>query len=657
MVLLAATPARQGGPLGGFDPASTLGWSVPLILIAPLVALAMMISGVRTRRGAATLAELGVLASGLGVGFAIWARWKQPGAYTASYQWINIPVAFTGPTQFQAFGIDQSIRLDHLALAYLVTLLLLALLAIVWHRVAGRGEPGPVRFYALCLLLVVGGAGTLVAPDLAELAAFWGFTAVATYLLLAQRWGVEPASRGARVALWLPFAADLCLLAGIGVLYSRYGQLTLDKLVPVLHTTPGWGYRSLTVAGGLIAVAVAGRLGLFPLSAWTTSSTEAPPASHALALGTWTLLPLYVLWRLQPIILSSGAHAGARLAAVIAIVGLAGPLLALVGNDLRRSLVLASSGVAALAMLAMVSWPATFSSPAVAALTVAAVPALALGRAAALLAAGTVVVAMRTADLALMGDAARRLPLTSAGMLLGCLASMLALAAPASFFGTAPGPTLGGRMPWIFGVGLLVSAISLARPYFAIAFGPLRRRRAFEPDRVREIAGTAAWSVLLLALLGLAAVVLDFLTAWIGFLFGKAQAPDVLRTSVLGGSTLAAVLLIAAPAGLALGAVVYGFAKARPLLGSAWLGRRWQDGVAICWRLFDRFLAGPVLGIVSLVEGTALGSGEARLGLSLVGIGRDVRRLGFGLPLLPVLLLLAVAIALLVGLATPGLAR
>src|SRR5439155_983049 len=144
---------------------TSLGWAVPLILLAPLVALAMMVSGMRYRRGAANLAEMALLASGVGVGLDAWARWKQTSPYVAAYQWINIPVAFVGPEQFQGFGIDESIRLDHIALLFLASLLLLALLVITWHRVAGRAEPGPIRFFSLVLLQVFGAAGGTRALD------------------------------------------------------------------------------------------------------------------------------------------------------------------------------------------------------------------------------------------------------------------------------------------------------------------------------------------------------------------------------------------------------------------------------------------------------------------------------------------------------------
>jgi hypothetical protein len=302
-----------------------------------------------------------------------------------------------------------------------------------------------------------------------------------------------------------------------------------------------------------------------------------------------------------------------------------------------------------MAMLAIVAWPGSPAPSAVAWVTIAGVPALALGRTAVLLAAGTVANAMRTADLLLMGAGAQRLPQTSAGLLLGSLASALGLFAAAALFGHAPGAALGGRVAWLFGAGLLLSAFALARPYFSFAYGTLRRRRAFEPDRVREVAGGATWSVLVLGVVGLAvAAAAFFLTAWVAFVFGVKQSPDVVRTSVLW---------LAPVAGFAAAAAVYGLAKARPLAWSAWAGERFELALILSNRLFDRFLAAPGLSLVSGVEGAALGPGESRLGLSLVGVGRGLRRLGQGLPVVPVLFILALLVAVVVGLATPGVAR
>ena len=651
-VFLAASPARQGqqGLFGGFDPSTTLGWSVPLNLLAPLVALVMMVSGMRSRRGAANLAELALFASGIGVGLAAWARWKQTAPFVAAYQWINIPVSFVGPQQFQGFGIDESIRLDHIALLFLASLLLLALFVATWHRVAGRAEPGPVRFFSLFLLLVFGASGVIVAPDLAELAGFWGFAAVATYLLLANRWGVEPASRGARVALWLPFVFDLCLLVGIAVLYSRYGQLTLTQLIPVLHTTAGAGPKALTLAGALLAVAIAGRLGLFPFSAWMTSAVEAPPAGHALVVGVWTLLPLYVLWRVEPVIWASGPRAAGRVAVALALLGLLGPVFSMLGNDIRRVVALAGSGAAAAAMLALSAWPAT-SGAMVPLLTVAAVPALAGTRSAGVLAAAAAASGLRSPDMALMGGGRQRLPRTSAALLLAALVTPLSLIAATAVFGQSPGTSLSGRAGLVFAAALVVTALALARPVVALAYGPLRRRRAFEPERVREAARPAGGTVLVL--IGFAALLagIGFLfTGWLAFLFGTAQAPVPVRTSVLW---------LGPVAGLLVGLGVFASAKDRLLAWSGSLGARWEALVALASDYFGRYLEAPALGAVAAVDGPRLAAGEGRLGLSLLGLGRDLRLLGLGAPALPLVILMAVVVMVLaaVGLVAAGLPR
>src|SRR5205807_9278867 len=90
-----ASPASSPRP-GGFGPASTLGWAVPLILLAPLFGFVVVLTGVRGRRAASNvtiLTALVMLAATLLVG---WARFRQNTPYRIAYQWINEPVSFTG---------------------------------------------------------------------------------------------------------------------------------------------------------------------------------------------------------------------------------------------------------------------------------------------------------------------------------------------------------------------------------------------------------------------------------------------------------------------------------------------------------------------------------------------------------------------------------
>jgi len=142
-----------------------------------------------------------------------WARLHQDQPYRVSYQWINVTPSFNGATQFQVFAIDVSLRADHLALAAIAAILLLALAVVSWHRAAGRGEPGPARFHALILLAVLGGVGTVVSGDLAALTAWWGVAGVAT----GRRPPAAPrvsASRCPSPATWPCSAGWLCSTRG-----------------------------------------------------------------------------------------------------------------------------------------------------------------------------------------------------------------------------------------------------------------------------------------------------------------------------------------------------------------------------------------------------------------------------------------------------------
>src|SRR5438105_4886755 len=97
----------------------------------------------------------------------------------------------------------------------------------------------------------------------------------------------------------------------------------------------------------------------------------------------------------------------------------------------------------------------------------------------------------------------------------------------------------GGQAPRIVTYALAVAAgvalvaLAVLRTYFAMAHGPLRRRRAFEPARVREAAPGATAAALGAGLLGLAAAALTFFTAWVGFLQSGRQAVLGMGTNVL----------------------------------------------------------------------------------------------------------------------------
>jgi NADH:ubiquinone oxidoreductase subunit 5 (subunit L)/multisubunit Na+/H+ antiporter MnhA subunit len=614
-------------------------------VITPLVAFTLAVSGVRTRRSASNLAMLGAVVTLLLTLLVGWGLVKKADPFIVTYHYLNVPVAVNGPANFQAFFIDIIIRVDHLTVVALLVVELCVIGALGWHRVMGRVEAGAARFHALASLFLFGCVGALVSADLAELLGFWGVAGAATYLLLAHRWGADGPARSTRIALALPFLSDLFLLCGIAVLYSRYGLLNLATLVPVLHTTAGWTVKSLAVASVLLFVGVAGRLALWPLHSWVTrTAVAAPAAASAMTQAVWSVVAIVVLYRLMPIVGASNAQTVRACLIACGAAAVIAPLIALVANEPRRAIALLGSGVAAVGAAVVVHG---FQKPGFtytfAIAGVACVFAAALARVAGTLAASYLTAAMRTDDLAEMGGAWRRvrasaLVLLAAGLVLGLSASgALAYAVASS-----------SRLGLVLGEAVLLVSLGSVRIFLAIAIGPLRRRRTFEPDRVREAPLISlAWPYWL-ALVGVALVAASLVRNWLDFL-------DVGHKHPVPETATYVVWIAVALVGFAAAAIAYRASKDGAVRASSWLGSWMGRFVARAIGTVDRFVIDPA-------EGLAIGTGEwipARddaLGRSAVFAGR-LAAAAARVPVLPAVILLAVLLAAALALMSPGVFR
>jgi len=615
---------------------------VPVLLIAPLAMFLVALSSVRTRRSSSATAMLGVVVTLAVTLLVAWGLTRRSTPYVATYQYFSMSVAFSGPTNFQTFGIDFILHVDHLTVAALVAIELCMIGAIAWHQVMGRAEPGAARFHSVILGLLFASAGVLVSRDLAELFGFWAIGGAMTYLLLAHRWGLDEPARRARVALALPFLTDLCLLCGIAWLYARYGTQNLNTLLPILHTNPGWTVRSLVVGSVLLFVGIGGRLALWPFTSWITqTSISAPPAGWVIVQSTWSVLAIVVLYRLMPIFVASNEQTLQACLAWCGVAAVVAPLLALLGNEPRRIIALAGSGVVAIGAAVVING-FRYQSTTYAIAGVAAVLAVAPARVAAGLAVSSIASAMRTDDLAEMGDAWRRMRGSSVALLVatvvlglcGCVALAL---------GVGSRSKLGVAL----GEAVLLIAIAALRVILAVAFGPLRRRRAFEPDRVREAPeGAVGWPILL-ALAGAALLVASAITGWLNFLDGQKH----LTPGVGAVAVWAAVAVV----GFGACALVYALGKDGALAASAAGGLLLERVASTGFALLDRFLVAPVTDLARRV-GDWIREGDAALGRFTNASGQ-LALAAVRAPALPLVIVLAVVMAVAFALIAPGVAR
>lgn len=646
-MLTAASGAASGSRPGffnfNFDPSTTLPWAVPLLLMAPIIAFVLTVSGANTRRASAGVTTFGAMVQFLAAALVVWGLAKRTAPFLATYPYMTVSVAFNGPVNFQVFQVDLVLRADHLTPIALLVIDACTIAALGWHRLMGRAEPGQVRFHALISIFLVGCAGILVSTDLAELWAFWALTGAVAYLLLAQRWGADEPARRARVALALPFLTDLCLLCGIAVLYSRYGAQKLDALVPVLHTTAGWNVRQLVVASVLLFVGVAGRMALWPIQSWVTrTALSAPPAAVAIVQASWSVVAIVVLYRLMPIVAASNAQTMRDCVYACGVAAIVGSALSLVSNEPRRAISLLGTSLTAVGAVVVIrGFENRGFTYAIAG--VVCVLAAAPARTAALLAVSGIARALRTNDIREMGDAWRRMRRSSILLLVSSL--ILSLSATAAL---AAGIDSRSRLGLALGEAVLLVSIGSLRIFMGIALGPLRRRRAFEPDRVRE-APTASLNWPYWVILGGAVLtVTPAINGWLGFLdYGHKHTMP---------SPSAYVLWVAiALVGFAAATIAHVPNKDRALRGAARLGELVDSLTAAGTDLVGRFVVGPSVDIAGRTA-EWIPAGDGALGRSAVAAGW-LPVFMTRVPAAALLVLLAVLLAVVVGLLSPGVFR
>jgi NADH:ubiquinone oxidoreductase subunit 5 (subunit L)/multisubunit Na+/H+ antiporter MnhA subunit len=600
-----------------------------MILLAPLLIFGLIALSVRSRRAAGNLAFLASLISLVGVLLAGWAELRKTPPLDGYYEWLNAATAFTGPSQFQNYVIDIGIRVSHLTTLLMLCALAISFSVIIWSRVGARGEPSPGRYYALLTLLLGAALGVIVSTDLSELYVFWGVGGIATYLLLSNSWSDDAATRAARLSLALPLLTDAALLAGVALLYSRYGQLNIDGLIPLLHTTAGAGPKALTVAVVLLFAGAAGRLGLFPFHAWLTGASATPTGALAATQGFWTLMAAGLLFKAAPLFVAAG-QLPLRIVAVTAAVSAVGvPLLGLAGLDARRAVTAAGIGVSALAVLA-------FARPGVVAPAALLLAVTALARAGAILATGSLVAGMRTSLISEMGEGWRRLRL-----------SVLALVLAGIGLVGGVGQVAGGSLRWwwtlAYGLGLGLAMLGVFRVYFLAGHAVLPRRRGFDPNRVRPGPPAMTYPPLFLGLLAIVLSIGFFSGRWLGY------ADNLVHHRT---STVVAIEWIAAAlAGILLAALL--FVLARPLGNRLGVdaAKLWDRGYGLGRSALHRVVVAAPLQLTELAEDRGLAAGESRLARLVGDAGHSFHR---PVPLLPVLLGLAVLVAVVAALVSPG---
>jgi hypothetical protein len=259
-----------------------------------------------------------------------------------------------------------------------------------------------------------------------------------------------------------------------------------------------------------------------------------------------------------------------------------------------------------------------------------------------MLALSSIAAAMRTDDLAEMGDAWGRMRVSSVALLASALVVGLSVSGALAY-----GLSTRSKVGLAAGEAVLLIAIGGLRVFLGASFGPLRRRRAFEPDRVREAPREALGYPYWLVVGGAAFLVASLLSGWLNFLDGQKHPAPALGAFGIW----AAVAVI----GFVACASVYARGKDGALAASAAGGELLWRVTGFFFGVVDRFLVAPVTDIARRL-GDWIPAGDGALGRFATTSGQLALAVARA-PAVPLVVVLAVVFALVFALVAPGVAR
>jgi multicomponent Na+:H+ antiporter subunit D len=389
-----------------------------LQVVVPLMAAPLTV--LLRRRSLAFAVAVGASWVALAISVLLWLQVAHAG--TISYAIGSWPAPW---------GIEY--RVDRLSSFVLVLVSGIAALALPYSRASIEAEVPPQQhylFYTMFVLCLTGLLGITITGDAFNIFVFLEISSLSTYVLIALG-----RDRRALVAsyqyLIMGTIGATFIVIGIGLLYLMTGTLNLADMGR--RITAVQGTRPVLVALAFLTVGISLKLALFPLHQWLPNAYAfAPSAVSAFLAATATKVAIYVLLRFYfSVFGESAVFARLPMQETLLLLALAGMFaastIAIFQADLKRLFAYSSVGQIGYIILGV-----SFSSAT--GLTGAIVHLFNHGvtKGAIFMLLGGVALVMGGTSLARVQGLGKRMPLTSAGIVV-CGLSLIGVPGTAGF--------------------------------------------------------------------------------------------------------------------------------------------------------------------------------------------------------------------------------
>lgn len=374
-----------------------------LIPLYPLGSfLLLLLFGRRLKEYSAFVGVVLLLATFMHSIFILLERFTEP-TFKRESVWLTI-----GDIQLTA-----GYEINQLNALMLVIVSFISLMVHVYSKAYMRGEKRFSTFYAYLGLFTFAMLGLVMSPNLLQMYIFWELVGVGSFLLIGFYFYKEEAKAAAKKAFIMTRIGDVGLFIGMILLFWEVGSFDLATIFQAVDEN-AISTNILTLTSLLIFVGAMGKSGQFPLHTWLPDAMEGPtPVSALIHAATMVAAGVYLVATMFPLFAASEMSLF-----IVAIVGgltaIFAASIALVQNDIKR--VLAYSTVSQLGYMMLALGSAGYVAGVFHLMTHAFFKALLF------LAAGSVIHAVATQNIQLMGGLWRKLKVTGPLFLIGTLA-------------------------------------------------------------------------------------------------------------------------------------------------------------------------------------------------------------------------------------------
>ncbi len=373
----------------------------------PLLAFAVIIFFTRWKESLSSYISIGAIVLGWLASIWIMIEIVSHGGH-----FVNVERAFSIVT-LGAFNLQLGFVVDPVAAMMLIVVTTVSACVQIYSIGYMHGDPRFSRYFAYLSLFTFSMLGLVLANNFFLIFIFWELVGLTSYLLIGFWFEKKSASDAGKKAFITTKIGDLGFLLGLMLMYLWIGTFDYDEVFAVVNSGAVETWK-LTFIGICIFCGAVGKSAQFPLHVWLPDAMEGPtPVSALIHAATMVAAGVYLVAKAMTFYVASPTAA-----MTVAWIGLwtsfFAASIALVQNDIKR--VLAFSTLSQLGYMIMALGLTNFGAGTFHLMTHAFFKALLF------LGAGSVIHAVHTNDINLMGGLLKKMKKTGGTFFVACLA-------------------------------------------------------------------------------------------------------------------------------------------------------------------------------------------------------------------------------------------